>query len=67
MHSPLINRVLLGAAIILFGIVVSSFIWELPASVERAAPLALAGACMLNLAVVVKQKRSADGGPADSR
>lgn len=55
MHGSLIDRLLLVAMIALLGVVVGSFIWELPAPVVRAAPMALAGTSALAFMVHLKR------------
>ena len=55
MHSTMIDRLLLVAMIALLGVVVGSLIWDLPAPVVRAAPMALAGTCALAFMIHLKR------------
>lgn len=49
--STIVLRSLIGVAIVLFGVVLASLLWDFPAPVDRAATPLLAGVFMLTVTV----------------
>lgn len=62
-----VAKALPAATVVLGVVVLCSLLWDLPSPIARVGVPLLAGLCMLNLVVAVKQRQRRDNTPSPSR